>query len=71
MYYDIIYVITSSQIKKHNERHERDNEIISESIETFTGFIDAKDPARMICVADSFDAMNSNRVYRKNLRWTI
>lgn len=23
--------------------------------------------ARMICVADSFDAMNSNRVYRKSL----
>ncbi|MBO7634077.1 MAG: diguanylate cyclase, partial [Lachnospiraceae bacterium] len=23
--------------------------------------------ARMICVADSFDAMNSNRVYRKKL----
>ena len=23
--------------------------------------------ARMICVADSFDAMNSNRVYRKRL----
>nr|MCR5409575.1 HD-GYP domain-containing protein [Lachnospiraceae bacterium] len=40
----IIYAITSSQIKKYNERHERDNEIISESIETFTGFIDAKDP---------------------------
>ena len=39
----IIYVITSAQIKKYNERHERDNEIIRESIETFTGFIDAKD----------------------------
>ncbi len=39
----IIYVITSSQIKKYKERHERDNEIIQESIETFTGFIDAKD----------------------------
>nr|MCR5411376.1 hypothetical protein [Lachnospiraceae bacterium] len=26
----IIYAITSSQIKKYNERHERDNEIISE-----------------------------------------
>ena len=40
----IIYLITSSQIRKYNERHKRDNEIINESIETFTGFIDAKDP---------------------------
>ena len=36
--------ITSAQIRKYNVRHERDNEIINESIETFTGFIDAKDP---------------------------
>ena len=40
----IIYEITSAQIRKYNTRHERDNEIINESIETFTGFIDAKDP---------------------------
>ncbi len=40
----IIFLITSSQIKKYKERHERDNVIIRESIETFTGFIDAKDP---------------------------
>ena len=40
----IIFLITSAQIRKYNERHERDNEIINESIETFTGFIDAKDP---------------------------
>ena len=39
----ISFSITSAQIKKYNERHERDNEIIKESIETFTGFIDAKD----------------------------
>ncbi|MCR5391097.1 MAG: HD-GYP domain-containing protein [Lachnospiraceae bacterium] len=39
-----IYIITSAQIKKYNLRHERDNEIIHESIETFIGFIDAKDP---------------------------
>ena len=39
----IISAITSAQIKKYQERHERDNEIINESIETFTGFIDAKD----------------------------
>jgi len=35
---------TSIRLKKFKERHERDNEIINESIETFTGFIDAKDP---------------------------
>ena len=40
----VIYIITSIQIKKYKERHERDNEIINESIETFIGFIDAKDP---------------------------
>ena len=40
----IVVVITSLQIKKYKARHERDNEIINESIETFTGFIDAKDP---------------------------
>jgi len=40
----VIFMITSVQIKKYKERHERDNEIINESIETFTGFIDAKDP---------------------------
>ena len=40
----IIVVITSLQIRRYNVRHERDNEIINESIETFTGFIDAKDP---------------------------
>ncbi len=38
------FTVTSAQIKKYKERHERDNEIINESIETFTGFIDAKDP---------------------------
>ena len=40
----LVFSITSAQIKKYNERHERDNVIINESIETFTGFIDAKDP---------------------------
>lgn len=40
----IIFGITSAQIRKYNVRHERDNIIINESIETFTGFIDAKDP---------------------------
>ena len=41
---NIIYAITTAQIRKYNIRHQRDNEIILESIETFTGFIDAKDP---------------------------
>jgi hypothetical protein len=40
----LIFIITSVQIRQYQERHKRDNEIINESIETFTGFIDAKDP---------------------------
>ena len=40
----IVYAIITAQIRKYAEWHERDNEIINESIETFTGFIDAKDP---------------------------
>ena len=36
--------LSAAQIMKYQRRHERDNKIISESIETFTGFIDAKDP---------------------------
>ena len=40
----LIFIITSLQERKYDLRHERDNEIINESIETFTGFIDAKDP---------------------------
>ena len=36
-------VIMNMRIKKYKDRHERDNEIINESIETFIGFIDAKD----------------------------
>ena len=40
----IVFVIISVQTRRYNERHERDNVIINESIETFTGFIDAKDP---------------------------
>lgn len=39
----IFYSIASARIKRYQERHERDNELIRESIETFTGFIDAKD----------------------------
>lgn len=39
----VVIIITSFQIRKYKLRHDRDNEIINESIETFTGFIDAKD----------------------------
>lgn len=39
-----IFVISFLQIRKYTVQHERDDKIISESIETFTGFIDAKDP---------------------------
>ena len=40
----IIFIVTYLQIRQYNFRHEHDNEIINESIETFIGFIDAKDP---------------------------
>ena len=40
----LIFIITTIKIKEYKDRHERDNKIINESIETFTGFIDAKDP---------------------------
>lgn len=71
----IVYEITSSQIKKYNERHERDNEIINESIETFTGFIDAKDPytnghsnrvakyTRMIAKELGYEGEELDRIY--------
>ncbi|MCR5706290.1 MAG: HD domain-containing protein [Acholeplasmatales bacterium] len=40
----VVVLFFSLQIRKYRLRHERDNVIINESIETFTGFIDAKDP---------------------------
>ena len=40
----IIYLVTLAQRKRFEMIHEHDGEIIRESIETFTGFIDAKDP---------------------------
>lgn len=39
----LVYVITTVQIRGYEILHERDNKIINESIETFIGFIDAKD----------------------------
>lgn len=71
----IIYSITSAQIRKYNSRHERDNEIINESIETFTGFIDAKDPytnghskrvadyTRLIAKQMSYKGEDLDRIY--------
>ena len=40
----ISFGVTSAHVKKYKVRHERDNVIINECIETFTGFVDAKDP---------------------------
>ncbi len=40
----IICLIVVLQIRKYSVQHEHDLEMIKESIETFTGFIDAKDP---------------------------
>jgi HD-GYP domain-containing protein (c-di-GMP phosphodiesterase class II) len=71
----VIFAITSSQIRKYNERHERDNVIINESIETFTGFIDAKDPytnghskrvagyTRMLAKEMGYDGEELDRIY--------
>ena len=71
----IIAVITSAQIKQYKERHERDNEIINEAIETFTGFIDAKDPytnghskrvalyTRKIAEAMGYEGEELDRIY--------
>jgi hypothetical protein len=71
----VIYVITSIQIRKYKERHERDNEIIQESIETFIGFIDAKDPytnghsvrvavyTRMIAEEMGYEGEELDRIY--------
>ena len=71
----LIYVITSIQIRKYKIRHEHDNQIIKESIETFTGFIDAKDPytnghsnrvaqyTRMIAEKMGFEGEDLDRIY--------
>ena len=71
----VIFAVTSAQIRKYNERHERDNVIINESIETFTGFIDAKDPytnghskrvaeyTRLIARDCGYDGEELDRIY--------
>ena len=68
-------LITSIHIRKYQERHERDNKIINESIETFTGFIDAKDPytnghskrvakyTRLIAQRLGFEGEELDRIY--------
>ncbi len=70
-----IALITTAQVRKYNQRHERDNEIINESIETFTGFIDAKDPytnghskrvaryTRMIAERMGYEGEELDRIY--------
>ena len=40
----LIFFITEAQYMKYRKIHEHDLNMIRESIETFTGFIDAKDP---------------------------
>ena len=71
----IVFAITSAQIREYQARHERDNEIINESIETFTGFIDAKDPytnghskrvaiyTRLIAKEMGYDGEDLDRIY--------
>jgi putative nucleotidyltransferase with HDIG domain len=71
----VVFFIISAQIKKYTEWHERDNEIINESIETFTGFIDAKDPytnghskrvakyTKMIAKEMGYDGEELDRIY--------
>ena len=71
----IIFIITSIQISQYQRLHERDNKIINESIETFTGFIDAKDPytnghskrvallTRMLAAEFGYDEDELNRIY--------
>ena len=71
----IIFIITEFQYVKYKKQHDHDNEIIKESIETFTGFIDAKDPytnghsnrvakyTRLIAEEMGFEGEELNRIY--------
>lgn len=71
----ISFIVIELQIRKYAERHEHDNEMIKESIETFTGFIDAKDPytnghsnrvaeyTRMIAEEMGFEGEELDRIY--------
>ena len=71
----MIFSITEAQYLKYKKQHEHDNEIIMESIETFTGFIDAKDPytnghsnrvakyTRLIAEEMGYEGEELNRIY--------
>ena len=71
----MIFCITEAMYIKYKRQHDHDNEIIKESIETFTGFIDAKDPytnghsnrvaqyTRLIAEEMGFEGEELNRVY--------
>ena len=71
----LIFCITEIQYKKYKTIHEHDLNMIRESIETFTGFIDAKDPytnghsnrvaqyTRLIAEEMGFDGEELDRIY--------
>ena len=71
----LIFCITEAQYKKYKTVHEHDLNMIRESIETFTGFIDAKDPytnghsnrvaqyTRLIAEEMGFEGEELDRVY--------
>lgn len=71
----LIFCITEAQYMKYKRLHDHDNEIIKESIETFTGFIDAKDPytnghsnrvaqyTRLIAEEMGYEGEELNRIY--------
>ncbi len=71
----VIFSITEAQYLKYKKQHDHDNEIIKESIETFTGFIDAKDPytnghsnrvaqyTSMIAEEMGYEGEELNRIY--------
>ena len=71
----LIFCITEIQYKKYKSIHEHDLNMIRESIETFTGFIDAKDPytnghsnrvaqyTRLIAEEMGFDGEELDRIY--------
>lgn len=71
----VSYIITSMQLKKYKVQHEHDSKVLNESIETFTGFIDAKDPytnghstrvaiyTKLIAKAMGYDKEELERIY--------
>ncbi|MCR5615442.1 MAG: HD-GYP domain-containing protein [Saccharofermentans sp.] len=71
----LIFCITEAQYKKYKTIHDHDLNMIRESIETFTGFIDAKDPytnghsnrvaqyTRLIAEKMGYEGEDLDRVY--------